>query len=385
MAAESLDRLVRKEVSLGAIREIEPPQDHIGLQVAPFLDVGSDDVIFDYIRGGLQSGLAPARAEDAESELAQKDDVVYGSGRASIIDWALKDKYSASDVTRYREDLLIQQRLQGVNADLRLNYTGRAVQEFQTKIARHDAARRRRLDNRIEWLIMTALETGAISYNDGRIKFSVNYGRPAGQQDQAPASGAWTLVNVENIDPIGDLLAAQDVVYNATGVRPDRGFISRDTVNILWRSPRFLAALGVPLIGGASNVPIDPNYLGLAGYSPEGALRIVEQATGITFTIYDSVYRTRPIGSTTFTNVRFTTADKIILYPSEGLLGEIDDTEIGFAKTLTSPHPEGNWSSGWYEWEDEYKDPWVHVRGTGIKAFPVFPYLEYTYVMDTQV
>ena len=80
----SLDRLVRKEVSLGAIREIKPPQNHIGLGVAPFLDVATDDVIFEYIKGGLQDGLAPARAEDAEAELAQKDELFYGQGRAAV-------------------------------------------------------------------------------------------------------------------------------------------------------------------------------------------------------------------------------------------------------------------------------------------------------------
>src|SRR6478736_7835530 len=153
----SVDRLVRKEVSLGAIRELKPPQNHIGLaQIAPFLEVATDDVIFDYIKGGLQEGLAPARAEDAEAELSQKDELLYGAGRASVIDWSQKDKYTASDVTRYREDLLIQQATQGIHSQLQLNYNGRAVQEFQSKIARHDAARKRRLDNRLEWLIMQA-------------------------------------------------------------------------------------------------------------------------------------------------------------------------------------------------------------------------------------
>jgi hypothetical protein len=107
----------------------------------------------------------------------------------------------------------------------------------------------------------------------------------------------------------------------------------------------------------------------------------VEQATGITFTVYDGFWRSRPIGGQTFTRNRFTPDNQLILAPSEGDLGEIDDTEVGFAKTLTSPHPEGNWSSGYYEWEDETKDPWMHVRGSGIKAFPVFPYMEYTYTM----
>lgn len=378
--ATSIDRLVRKEVSLGAIREKQPPQDHIGLaQYAPFLNVDTDDVIFDYIKGGLQDGLAPARAEDAEAELAQKDELLYGQGRAAVVDWSLKNRYSPSDVTRWREDLLIQQALQGANTNLSLNFNGRTQADFEGRLARDDTARRRKLDNRMEWLIMTALETGAISYNDGKIKWTVNYGRPGDQHNQAPAGGLWSLTTC---DPIGDLLAASQLMYDRYGVRPTRGLTSQKVVNNMWKSSRFLAAVGVPVVGGTPSAPLDPNYLGLNGYTPEGALRIVEQATGIKFTIYDSVYRTRPIGGTTFTNVRFVSDDKVILSPTEGDLGEIDDTQIGFAKTLTSPHPEGNWSSGYYEWEDETKDPWMHVRGSGIKAFPVFPYMEYTYSMD---
>lgn len=378
--ATSIDRLVRKEVSLGVIREKQPPQDHIGLaQIAPFLDVDTDDVIFDYIKGGLQDGLAPARAEDAEAELAQKDDLLYGQGRAAVVDWSLKDRYSPSDVSRYREALFIQQQLQGANTDLSFNFAGRTQADFEARVARHDTARRRKLDNRLEWLIMTALETGAISYNDGKIKWTVNYGRPSGQHNQAPAGGLW---GTANSDPIGDLLAVNQVMFDTYGVKMTRGIISTRILNSIWKSSRFQAALGVPVVGGTPSTPLDPNYLGLAGYNPQGALAVVSAATGINFTIYDSVYRTRPIGGTTFTNNRFTSDDKVILLPSEGDLGEIDDTAIGFAKTLTSPHPEGNWSSGYYEWEDTTKDPWMHVRGTGIKAFPVFPYMEYTYTLD---
>jgi hypothetical protein len=378
--ATSIDRLVRKEVSLGVIREKQPPQDHIGLaQIAPFLDVDTDDVIFDYIKGGLQDGLAPARAEDAEAELAQKDDLLYGQGRAAIIDWSLKDRYSPSDVTRYREALFVQQQLQGVNTDLSFNFSGRTQADFEARVARHDTARRRKLDNRMEQLIMTAVETGAISYNDGKIKWTVNFGRPSDQHNQAPAGGLWGLAAS---DPIGDLLAAQQLMFDRYGVKPSRGIISTRILNNIWKSDRFKAAVGVPIVGGTPSSPLDPNYLGLAGYNPQGALATVSAATGINFTIYDAVYRTRPIGGTTFTNNRFTSDDKVILLPTEGELGEIDDTAIGFAKTLTSPHPEGNWSSGYYEWEDTTKDPWMHVRGTGIKAFPVFPYMEYTYTMD---
>lgn len=375
----AFDRLVRKEVSLGAIRELPVPNDHIGLQIAPFLDVESDDVIFEYIKSGLQEGLAPARAEDSEAELAQKDELLYGSGRASIIDWALKDKYTASDVTRYREDLFLQEKAAGVLAQLNFNFTGRTVEDFQKRIARHDALRRRKLDNRIESLVMSGLFDGVITYNDGKIKFTVNYGRPAGQHNQAPAGGLW---GTTSSDPIGDLLAVNTTMLSTYGVKMERGIISTRILNNIWKSNNFLAAVGLPIVGGTPNMPLNPNYLGLAGYTPAGALAVVEQATGITFTIYDGFYRSRAIGATTGVMNRFTADDKLCLMPGATGLGEIDDTEIGFAKTLTSPHPEGNWSSGFYEWEDETKDPWMHVRGTGVKAFPVFPYLEYTYTMD---
>lgn len=371
-----LDRLVRKEVALGAIREIQPPQDHIGIaQIAPFLDVESDDVIFDYIKGGLQDGLAPARAEDAESELSQKDDLTYTQGRAAIVDWSLKDKYTASDVTRYREGLFLAQQVQGVSGDLPLNFVGRTTEDFERRLARHDVMRRRRLDNRLEWLIMQALETGGIAYNDGKIKFTVSYGRPAGQTNAAPASG---LYNTTTFDPIGDINAMNDTMFATYGVRLTRAYTSRRVLNTFWKSDRFVARTGLVVASGGTR--IDPNYL-MEGWGPDAAQAVIERATGVQFIVYDSVYRTRPVGSQTWTNNRFLSDNKIYFLPEPGAMTEIDDTDIGFAKTLTSPHPEGDWTSGYYEWEDEKRDPWMHIRGTGLKAFPVFPYLEYSYTM----
>lgn len=378
--ATSLDRLVRKEVSLGAIRELPVQQNHIGLQlIAPWLEVGSDDVIFQYIKDNAQEGLAPARAEDAEAELAQKDDLLAGEGRASLIDWSLKDKYTASDVSRYRSDLRLEQQLNGtISADLPRSFSGSTVADFQKRLAREDVLRKRKLDNRIEWLIMTAFETGKLEYNDGKIKFAVDFGRPADQHLQTPAGGEW---GTPDSDPIGDLIEIDRVHFDKYGVHLTRGVISKKILNSIWKSKYFLLAMGVPLVGGTPSVPVNPDYLGLQGYTPENALRILEAATGITFTVYDGIYRTRPIGSQVITNTRFTTESSVILWPGEGELGEIDDTEIGFAKTLTSPHPEGNWTPGFYEWENETTDPWLHVRGSGVKAFPIFPYMKYTYTL----
>jgi hypothetical protein len=369
------DRLIRKEVALGTIRELEPPQQHIGLQVlAPFMEVASDDVIFDYARG-LTDGLAPARAEDAESELAQKDLLYGGTGRASVLDWALKDHYTPSDVTRYRESLLIQSRL-GVNGiDLNLPTTIQAtLEEFRTKLARDDGLRRRKLDNRIEWMHMSALETSSIVYNDGKIKFTVPYGRPGGQTDQAPAGGTW---NLNTSDPIGAISAVQNFMFDTYGVRMTRAIASRKVLQSIINSDRFAARSG--LVGGTGALPVDPDYL-MDGWGPQAAVQVVERATNLKFIEYDAVYRTRPVGSQTITNTRFLSDKKVFFLPDPSDVDELDDA-IGFGKTLTSPHPEGNWQPGFYEWENETTDPWGLDRGTGIKAFPVFPHMDWTYTM----
>jgi len=382
------ERLVRKEVSLGSIREMLPPEDHIGLaEIAPFMEVATDDVIFDYIKGGLQEGLAPARAEDAEAELAQKDEGAYVQGRASLIDWSLKDKYTASDVTRFRDGLLIAAQLNGINSlSLAQGFIGSTVADFQARVARHDALRRRKLDNRLEWLIMTALETNMISYNDGKIKFNVKYGRPDDQNSvtptQLPALTGVTGAGPANwdlpaCDPIGDLLAINQLMWDRYKITVNRGYISRRILHAFWKSSRFAAAV-TPFIGALPSVaPVDLNYVA-QGFGPQAALQILEQSTGVSFKVYDSVYRTRALGSSTFVNNRFTSDNKVILLPDAEQLNQVDDTQIGFAKTLTAPHPEGNWQSGYYEWEDETRDPWMHVKGAGIKAFPVFPFMEYS-------
>jgi hypothetical protein len=143
-------------------------------------------------------------------------------------------------------------------------------------------------------------------------------------------------------------------------------------LNTFWKSDRFVARTGLVVSSGGTK--IDPNYL-LDGWGPDAAQAVIERATGVQFQVYDSVYRSRAVGSQTWVNNRFLSENKIYFLPEPGAMTEIDDTDIGFAKTLTSPHPEGDWTSGYYEWEDEKRDPWMHVRGTGLKAFPVFPYM----------
>lgn len=379
------DRIIRKEVSLGTIREIEPPLTHQGLGFAPWLEVATDDVIFSYIKGDTD-GLAPARAEDAESELAQKDQNVLGEGRASVIDWALKDHYDASDVTRYREYLRIVQQMQ--SGDLPLTI-GSMLEDWATKFAKDAARRRRKLDNRINWMIMSSLSSGQLAYNDGKIKFSVDWGRPAAQSASNAANdlGAYVTNGVVDWsstthDPIGFIEAVQEFMYDTYGVRMNRILTSKKAIRRIVNSDKFAqrAGLGAAYTGSGTATPKQPdlNYL-LDGWGPDAARQVVENATGIQFLVDDSVYRTRAIGSKTVVNNRFFPENMMLFLPDLADVAEIDDTEIGFARTLTSPHPEGNFTPGFYEWERSTVDPWGQDAGTGVKAFPVFPHMDYTY------
>lgn len=381
------DRLVRQEVMLGTVREIVPPQNHIGLQLFPFMEVPTDDVIFNYALG-VTDGLAPARAEDAESELAQKDDIFAGEGRASVIDWAVKDHYTSSDVSRYREWLRIQEQMRDTGV-IPLT-TQSMTADFAARVARDTVRRRRKLDNRLEWLIMTSLSTGSITYNDGKIKFTVPWGRPANQiltlgtstgvgatPASYPLGGLWSATTS---DPIKDITSIQQHCYDVYGVRITRAIASRRILNSILNSDRFAARSGL-VVGGTPNSTIDPKYL-IDGWGPNAAQAIVEQQTGLSFIEYDAVYRTRAVGATTPTVTRFIPDDTIVFLPEESDITEFDDTGLGLGRVLTSPHPAGNWTPGFYAWEKEFgQDPWGMDAGTGIKAFPVFPHMEKTYTL----
>lgn len=381
------DRLVRKETSLGAIRELDPPMDHIGDSIAPWLPVATDDVIFDYLTVQTD-GLAPARAEDAESELAQKDETTAGQGRASVIDWALKDHYDPSDVNRARELNRIVEAMR--NGSLPLLVSS-AVEDWNTKVARDRVLRRRKLDNRREWLIINAISDGQIVYNDGKIKFLVDYARPANQQagnaafdvaDAGIVDGVWDISGTD-FDPIRFFTELSEWFFDTYGVRLGSAIGSKKIFNRFWMSEKFNQRAGLGAVYDNAGTPGPPDLLyATAGWSQAAARQVVEQSTDMTFREYDSIYRTRPIGSNTVTANRFLPTTRLILLPKMEDLREIATTKIGFAKTLTSPHPEGNWQSGFYEWERSTVDPWGQDVGNGVKMFPVFPHMEFTAAVD---
>jgi hypothetical protein len=381
-----IERLIDKSVALGEIRDVPPINEaFIGDSIAPMMAVESDDVVFTIVNDTKATGMAPARAEDAEAEMYQSDVYTGGRGEASLIDWALKNRYAASDVTRYRDDLIIAGAVGQLNLQTNLVAGFQtSSQKFQAMLARDTIERKSRLEHRLEWMQVTPLVNNRLTYNDGHIKFDVVYGRPSNQTDQAPASGLWDFTSNADFDVIGDLLAVKETFFDLYGLELEQGILSKKVINQWYRSTKFrqLGLFGAGLQNPAAT-DVDPNYIG-AQVSPTQAIAYVEAQTGITFRTYDASIRTRDFGTQNPVQMRFMPTNRVILLPNLAAIQAIDDSGIGFGKTLSSPHPEGNWESGFYEWEQETVDPWQHVRGTGIKAFPVFPYMKWSYTMKVQ-
>jgi len=368
----SQSRLIRQETALGIVRNLVPQDELIGLsEFAPLKDIDTDDFVIQLGDVGPSTKMAPARADDAEAELFQQDRFVPGEYRGRTIDWAIKSRYSTSDINTHRDAVDTAARI-GNGQPLPL-FVNRVLEGFNEKVQRDTVKRREMLDYRLNWLIMQSVTEGALAYNDGKIKFNINWGRPADQHRQAPKSGTYASTTH---DPIDDIKAVKAKMRNLYGIELDRAYCSPEFLETFWHSDKF-RQIAAP--GNSGVTAEDMPYL-LAGWGPDSAVRIVEQATGITFRPYNGVYRTRLEGTKTFQQHRWMPVDDVIFMPAESDINAIDETDLGFGRTLTSPHPAGDWTSGFYQWEKDYgQDPWGYAVGTGIKAFPVLPHLNWTY------
>lgn len=366
-------RLVRQEVALGLVRQLVPSKELIGLQLAPFKEIKADDFVIQ-LANGTSTRMAPARADDAESELFQNDDFLPGEYRGRTVDWALKSRYNTSDINTHRDAIKAAEKLR--DSGITYPFVDVTVSDMNERIAEHTVMRREALDMRLNWLIMESLVNAAVAYNDGKIKFAVNWGRPAAQHHFAPASGTYASTTH---DPVADIQAVKTDARRRYGISIKRAICSQEYLDTFWLSEKFrLLAMGVAGAGAeASDLP----YI-VPGWGPDSAVQMVERITGVKFTVHDSVYMTRDIGSQTFVNNRWFPIDDVLFLPDEDEINTFDETGLGLGKMLTSPHVAGNNTPGFYAWEKDYgQDPWGYALGTGIKAFPVFPHMNKTYNM----
>ncbi|AKC02747.1 major capsid protein [Gordonia phage Gmala1] len=367
-----LKELMARRVHLGIVRELTPPEGNIGLNFVPFMDVEADDVIMDYLRG-TGSGLAPAVSPDAEAELFQDSDDVTGQIKASIMDWRLKSRYSATDIHQYFEAKQVLEDAAKNGTTIPTTTLGSLTKKIDNKVARDTVRRKQALDNRIEWLIMKGLVDARIQYDDGKIKFDVDFKRPAGNVKVDGVGGVDLDYSSDTHDPINQIIAQKQAAFDDHGVDLSRMLVSRKFANSLFKSSKFM-----PRTGFAPSAGVDPKYV-LEGWGPKAAIDIIQRECDVELIINDNVFRQRNPLTGVIQNVRYQPENEVLFLPNEAQIAAYDDTELGFGKILTSPHPMNDFNPGWYAWETETTDPWVRFVGTGIKAFPVLPHMELTY------
>ena len=147
------------------------------------------------------------------------------------------------------------------------------------------------------------LTTGAISFSSNGQSMSYDFGVPAANKVSKTGEAAWSAS--ATADPIADIIAWQDQVQTATGVRPTSLVMNRFTFNLLKKCANVKNAIFYPVNGAARNV-----------YSDGAVKSLINEETGCTVYIYDKGYY--PQGSDTFT--KFISDYVVVLFP-EGPLG----------------------------------------------------------------
>ena len=159
------------------------------------------------------------------------------------------------------------------------------LQDWNSQVARDRALRRRKLDNRREWLIMNGLSDDQIVYNDGKIKFTVPYTRPVTQQAgnagfDLPAAdivdGTWNLTDT-TFDPIRFFTELSEWFFETYGVRLGSAIGSRHIFNRFWVSEKFSQRAGLGAAYAADGTAGPPDLLyATTGWSPGAARAVVE-------------------------------------------------------------------------------------------------------------
>lgn len=224
-----------------------------------------------------------------------------------------------------------------------------------------DAIRARR-----EWIAMQAVSIGAISYAEGNVKISVDYGYVNEQKPVLTGTDRW--LDLENSRPLEDMQTWFQY-QSDRGVKLKRAFTTQAIISLVLRNKSVrLAYHGDP--SGSANPP----------QLTQTQLDSVTDSLGLPRIVpYDTQARTENDaltgGKLAFTTVRMAPQDRFIMLP-DGPLGNYlwaETTEAmvdGIEAELTG-------DMGIYVFRDLVSKHPLRLRTVGVNlAFPVFPYAD---------
>jgi len=310
---------------------------HLGEEFLPFKPVPTEKTIWDVVEADM--GMAKFVAPDAESPLVDKrkiDQVI-----ATIASIREKERFIESDLRAIREagELPIVEDSPTLMNALKTQ----AEQRLRDSLTRL----KNRVANRLEWMRWQAM-LGTVSYDDGDVIFSVDYGIPAANKVTLSGTAVWS--DTTNADPLKNINDWIDTyIDNQSGLAPTRMVMSRKSLGYIAQNAKIRDLLKY-------NNNINPEVFG----SPKMAQQLILNLTDIVkIHVYDSFYE-----DASGTSLRYLAQNKIIMLPEPVTNGEtLGDVADG-------PHPHNNYKPGLYTWTETKKDPYTTFVGVGRECFP---------------
>lgn len=321
---------------IGYVRNIPEPENWIGNQFLPAKTI--NDLRFEYIKGGYEKPImANIMAWDAEAPIAGKKGITTISGEMPPI--KRKIKVEEKELIKF------------FAPRAGLGDREQAISDIYDLVDQMVLACRARM----EWLRWQAIATGAVTYNEEGVIFTVDYGVPGSQKETLSGTARWS--DLDDSDPLGDLERWAEAHVTNTGIRPARALMSLKSRNYLLKNEAIRQ-----IITSDKNIYISPQQL-------NDVLANFELPQIIT---YDAKVLTENNNGTR-TESRFLPEDVLVLLPSANyeignLLQGPTAEALATLKLDSSTKPEGVIATVYSK-----EDPpsfWIKAAAT---AFPTLP------------
>ena len=323
---------------------------HIGESILPYVPVATEKTVWDIVETDL--GMAKFVAPDAESPMVDK--LKVDQAAATIASIREKERFIESDLRAMREagELpLVNDSPQTLLAALKT--------EAEQKLRKSLNRLKTRVSSRIEWMRWQSLQ-GNITYDDGDIKFAIDYGIPAANKVTLSGTQMWSdTTNADPLTNINDWI--QTFIENRQGLAPARMYCTRKTLGYMTQNSKIRDLLKY-------NSRTDPAVFG----SPKQAKKLILNMTDLVEVhVFDSFYKTAAGVQT-----RFLPENRIIMLPPSVVDGEV------LGDVADGPHAHGGYKPGFYTWTQRKKDPYTVFVGVGRETFPRIYHPDWIFIAD---
>ncbi|WP_339816791.1 major capsid protein [Paenibacillus sp. FSL R7-0216] len=222
------------------------------------------------------------------------------------------------------------------------------------------------INARREWIAMQAVSTGTVSYAEGDVRLSVDYGYTAEQKPVLSGTDKWS--DTINSTPLADIQTWYQIQADR-GVKLTRAFTTQAIISLLLQN----LSIRKQYFGDPSGTAQPPQL-------NKSQLDTVTDSLGLPRIVaYDTQARVEndalSSGKLSITNVRMAASDRFVMLPSDALGNYLFATTT--EELMGGYDSVGSGNNGIFVFRDVASRHPLRVRTVGVNlAFPVFPYAD---------